>query len=62
MIEEQENQPYEWIFFNKKVKRMFFIVDVMIRMDGKRVRVEFAHDITEVLPQFHAVYNKYFNE
>jgi c-di-AMP phosphodiesterase-like protein len=62
VIEEVENEPYEWIFFNQKIKRMFFIVDVMIRMDGKRVRVEFAHDITEVLPQFHSVYKKYFNE
>lgn len=62
LIEEQENEPYEWVFYNQKLKRLFFIVDVMIKMEGKRVRVEFAHDITEILPQFHTVYKKYFNE
>lgn len=62
LIDEQENEPFDWVFFNEKIKRLFFITDVMIKIDGKRVRVEFAYDITEVSEQITSVYKKHFSD
>lgn len=55
-LELAPNEPYEWLFINPVTNRLYFITDTMVMLEGKRVRVEFAYDITDLGDSIFSIY------
>ncbi len=44
-IMENVGVPYKWIFHNKHIDKLFFIVDICKDINGRLVRIEKAYEI-----------------
>ena len=50
--------PYSWVHYNDKLKKVFYIIDVLKRIDGQLLKLEKATDITDQLDALEEIINK----